>query len=207
MIRSAIARLPGRPFGMRALLATLLPLALAGCLDAPDGAMALQAGRSNVLETALLDEGTIVVTGPAGYCIDGKSLRNRGERQFALVAQCDLLRSNEVTGVTSLAFLTVTAVRAPDDTPLPSAQQIAETFGPAEVLYEAKIDGIQVVQLASGGESATKQADPVHWRGVMTIKGHAIGLAAYSMQDGSGAGLEGRNLLLALGRRIRDASE
>jgi hypothetical protein len=46
----------------------------------------------------------------------------------------------------------------------------------------------------------------VHWRGVLNANGHAIGLAAYSMQDGSGAGLEGRNLLLRLARNIRNDS-
>ena len=158
------------------------------------------------LETATLDNGSLTIAGPAGYCIDAASLKNRGAKQFALVAQCDLLRTNEVAGVTSLAFLTVTAVRATPETALPSAETIAASFGPANVLYSSVIDGIRVVQLSQGGESATTQADPVHWRGVMTIKGHTIGLAAYSMQDGSGAGLKGRNLLLSLGRNIRNAS-
>lgn len=188
-----------------ALLSAAMLMVLAACngsttpfASAPNGA--------NVLETATLDEGAITVIGPAGYCIDGKSLRDRGAKQFALLAQCDLLRNDEIAGVTSLSLLTVTAVRADSASQLPSAQAMADTFGPAKVLYNSVIDGIRVVQLSAGGESATKQADPVHWRGVMHAHGHTIGLAAYSMQDGSGAGLEGRNLLLRLARNIRDGS-
>lgn len=192
----------GRRKAIPALFAALT--FLAAC---DETGMLTGAGPGTALEAAAMDDGAIVIKGPAGYCVDGKSLRNRGTRQFALVAQCDLLSTGEVVGVTSLAFLTVTAVRSSDDTPLPSAEQIAASFGPAQILYDARIDNIQVVQLSQGGKDATKQADPVHWRGVMNVKGHTIGLAAYSMQDGSGAGLEGRNLLLSLGRNIRNASQ
>jgi len=181
-------------------------LMLAACDEAATGGLFASVGGKSraVLETATLDQGTVTLTPPPGYCIDGSSLKDRGAKQFALIAQCDLLRSTEeVTGVNSLAFMTVTAVRSDPNTPLPTAESIAQTFGPATILYDAVIDNVRVVQLSEGGENATHQADPVHWRGVMQANGHTFGLATYSMQDGSGAGLEGRNLLLNLARSIR----
>ncbi|WP_407494385.1 hypothetical protein [Pseudooceanicola sp. MF1-13] len=189
-------------------LSCVAVLSFSACGEAPTGGLFAGSGGTSgsVLETATLDQGTITLTPPAGYCIDGRSLKNRGARQFALLAQCDVLRQDETAGITSLTMLTVTAVRSGPDTPLPSAESIAETFGPATVLYDAVIDNVRVVQLSNGGTSATDQADPVHWRGVLQANDHTIGLAAYAMQDGSGAGLEGRNLLLTLARNIRGDS-
>ncbi|EAQ03742.1 hypothetical protein OB2597_10881 [Pseudooceanicola batsensis HTCC2597] len=195
-----------RARALPALLGGLAMLLLAAC-DETGAPGLFGPPAASALEAVAFDDGEIVVQGPAGFCIDRTSLRVRGERHFALVAQCDLLRRDAIAGISSLSFLTVTVVRTTPDAQLPTGGQIASTFGPATLLYDSMIDGIRVVQLSRGGETATKQADPVHWRGVMHLKGHAVGLAAYSMQDGSGAGREGRDLLLALARNIRSASE
>jgi hypothetical protein len=180
---------------------------LAGCDETTANAFAAggSAPRARVLTSAKIDGGKITVLGPAGFCVDARSLRPNGARQFALLAQCDLMTGGEVSGVNSLSLLTVTAVRS-SDTVLPTPDQIAAPYAPAQVLNSARIDGVQLVQLSQGGERATKSADPVHWRGVMTLAGHTIGLAAYSTQNGAARGAEGRDLLLALARNMRRAT-
>lgn len=161
------------------------------------------AGSGSALETATLDAGDVTIRGPAGFCIDAKSLRPRGEKQFALLAQCDILKSGEIEGVSTLSFLTVTAVRSSPNPTLPTAAQLAEAFGPARILRQTNRDGARLVQLSDGGQRASVNAIPVHWRGVMQIPGHTIGLAAYSTEGGAASDLNGRDLLLQLVSNIR----
>lgn len=192
----------GRRRTAPALFALAAALGLAACQLTVPGT----SGSGNALTTAALDAGAITLRGPAGYCIDAKSLRPSGARQFALLAQCDLLTSGEIEGVSSLSFLTVTAVRAADSTPLPTAAELAATFGPARILNQSTVGGVLLVQLSDGGQRATKEADPVHWRGVMQVSGHTLGLAAYSTEGGAATGRGGRDLLLSLVNNIRRAT-
>ena len=188
----------GRRKVIPALIASLV---LSACqMTLPAG------GTSNAPETASLDAGQVTVRGPAGYCIDARSLRATGPRQFALLAQCDILRAGQVEGVSTLSFLTVTAVRSDDNTPLPTAQQLAAAFGPATVMRQTQRRGVLLVQLSDGGQKASRNATPVHWRGVMRVPGHTLGLAAYSTQGGAASDLDGRDLLLSLATNIRNAT-
>lgn len=186
-----------------ALFLTLALSALTACQMTVPGATATSGGAP---QSATLDAGTVTIRGPAGYCIDRRSLRTTGARQFALLAQCDLLNSGEIEGVSTLSLLTVTAVRTPDDAPLPTAQQLAETFGPARILRQTTRNGALFVQLSDGGQRATRNAAPVHWRGVMRVTGHTLGLAAYSTEGGAATDLEGRDLLQSLVTNIRNAT-
>ena len=193
----------GRRRTLPALVASLA--LLAGCQMTVPG-QAGGAASGNALRSATLDGGTITIRGPAGYCIDAKSLRASGPRQFALLAPCDLLTSGQINGVSSLSILTVTAVRSSGETPLPTPAQIAETFGPASVLSHSTRNGALLVQLSDGGQRASKNASPVHWRGVMQVPGHTLGLAAYGSEGGRASGSGGRDLLLSLVAGIRDAT-
>lgn len=186
--------------------ALFLTVALFG-LTACEMQLPTAAGSSSsALEAASLDAGEITIRGPAGYCVDAKSLRATGSRQFALLAQCDILKSGEVEGVSSLSFMTVTAVRSPDDTPLPTAEQLAQTFGPARVLRQTSRNGALLVQLSDGGQRASANAVPVHWRGVLQVAGHTLGLAAYSTEGGAATDMSGRDLLMSLVDNIRQAT-
>lgn len=183
-----------------ALFTCLAALALSACqMTLPTAA----GGPGAALDAASLDAGAVTIRGPAGFCVDGTSLRNRGARQFALLAQCDILRSGEIEGVSSLSFMTVTAVRSSDDSQLPTAEELAESFGPARVLYQTTRNGALLVQLSDGGQRASDNATPVHWRGVMRVPGHTLGLAAYSTEGGAASDLDGRDLLIDLANNIR----
>ena len=63
---------------------------LAGCDETTANAFAAggSAPRARVLTSAKIDGGKITVLGPAGFCVDARSLRPTGARQFALLAQC-----------------------------------------------------------------------------------------------------------------------
>lgn len=188
--------------GRRRVIPALLILMAASACQ-----MTLPAGGSgSAPDTASLDAGQVIVRGPAGFCVDARSLRSSGPRQFALLAQCDILRAGQIEGVSSLSFLTVTAVRSDNSTPLPTAQQLAEAFGPARILRQTTRRGVLLVQLSDGGQKASKNATPVHWRGVMRVPGHTLGLAAYSTQGGAATDLDGRDLLLDLAANISSAT-
>ncbi len=158
------------------------------------------------LKQAELGRGDVVIKGPAGYCVDGSSLRSRGGQQFALLAQCDLLKTGEISGVTTLSVLTASVVRVARDAELPTSDKIAAPFDPAPILFHSVDQEVSMVQLGAGGDNVTKLADPVHWRGVMHLNGYAVGLAAYSTKGGSATGPGGRDLLLRLANNIRNAS-
>ena len=190
------------------VLSGLLALGVTAACEGDFANLATPGGTAKgvALDAVAIADGAIVLRGPAGYCVDAKSVRARGDRQFALLAQCDLLNSGEVEGVTTLSVLTVTAVRSGSEAPLPSAQRIAAPFGPTQVLNSTRRRDIQLVQLSSGGDSVTELADPVHWRGVFRIAGYTLGLAAYSAEDGEGSGRAGLDLLLSLADNIRKSS-
>lgn len=195
-----------RTRGLHGLLVLFTCLTLAACQLTLPMAEGAESSRTKALDQAALDAGEVTVRGPAGYCIDPRSLRDRGARQFALLAQCDLLKSGQIEGVSTLSLLTVTAVRSDDDAPLPTAQQLADTFGPAEVLRQTDRDGVLLVQLSDGGQRVTRNADPVHWRGVMRVAGHTLGLAAYNNKGSGDSAFDGRDLLMALVANIRRAT-
>lgn len=162
--------------------------------------------HAEVMDSATLAEGLIVVRGPHGYCVEGGSLRNRKRESFALLARCDLLRGDDPTDLPTLAVLTVTLVPMQDGETLPAAEALAKTYAPLPVLGHDTIQKVRLVQLAEGGDVLTDIADPKHWRGTFELNGYAVGLSAYGIRDGLVAGEDGQFILLELARTIREAS-
>jgi len=193
-------------------------LALGGCLsvgndgglviDAPKGdapfAMLSTVSRplGDALPQAPIAGGAIVVKGPAGYCVEGKALRNRASGGFAMLASCQVITGGQDGYAVDLAVMTVSAVRGEER---PSPQALSALFA-APALRSRVDDDVSLVRLASGGETQVPGSDPRHWRGAMTLNGYVLALAAYGPVDSHASGEGGRLLLLEMAKAIRAAS-
>ncbi|MBR9764230.1 MAG: hypothetical protein GYB53_12065 [Rhodobacteraceae bacterium] len=217
---SAPARFLPR-FG-RPLAALAACLALSGCLDTPTGASggafrqvengggglglfsSLRRPVGPVLVSAPAAGGDVVIRGPDDYCIEGRSLKTRDDRSFALLARCDILSGGEMGNPVALALLTVTVT--PYAGELPGAEALAADMAEMGVLDSLERDEVRLLHLSSGGNALVGSADSRQWRGVFTLNGQAVTMAAYGPQDSAVAKAGGRPLLLAMARAIRAAS-
>lgn len=207
----------GRP---AALLAA--PLILGGCLtlapeDAPEATASGGGGLSaffsshsrpvgEPLPQAPIGGGDIVVKGPSGYCVDGKTLRNRASGGFALLASCHVMTGGKSGAPMGVSVLTVSAVDADAEHPVPGAAEFAASFAPTRSLWSGERGGLALVHLASGGNAMIPEADPRHWRAVFELNGHLVVLAAYGPEDSATASPGGGRILIDLARALRSSS-
>lgn len=163
-----------------------------------------------VLRSAEVAGGDVVVSGPAGYCIEGRSLKKRTRYGFALLARCDILSGGEIGTPVALAMLTVTitpfgeGAAAPAD--LPDAKTLATEFPATQVLSAEDITSVRVLHLAQGGDSFAPGADTRQWRGAFLLNGYLVSMAAYGPKGSSVADKGGRALLLEMAKTIRTNS-
>lgn len=189
------------------LSATLL---LAGCLGGDSGALSFLASgnepvTSDVLRTVKMYDGDVVVRGPAGYCIDKRTLRRGRNGGFVLLASCESLsglRGHEVEPL----LMTISVLPDAPGATRPTAGEMAQLMAPAEVIATHETTDVTLVHFASGGTGVLEGGDARHWRGGMALNGHLIGLALYARKGSPMAGKDGRALLTDLARTIRRAS-
>ena len=190
------------------LLAAVLPLA--GCMAAEPGALGfLSSGSEPATRDALrkvqMYEGDVVVRGPAGYCIDRRTLRRARDGGFARLASCESLSGLRGHGVEPLMMTISVMPDAPGAT-RPTPGEIAALMAPAEVIAAHETTDVTLVHFASGGDGVLEGGDARHWRGGMLLNGHLIALALYAREGSPMAGRDGRALLTDLARSIRRAS-
>ncbi|WP_010138961.1 hypothetical protein [Oceanicola sp. S124] len=206
----------------RPLTALAACLALSGCLDTPSGASggafrqvengggglglfsSLRRPVGPVLVSAPAAGGDVMIRGPEDYCIEGRSLKVRAERSFALLARCDILSGGEMGNPVALALLTVTVT--PYDGELPDAASLAADMSEMGVLDSQDSEGVRLLHLATGGNALVGSADKRQWRGVFILNGQAVTMAAYGPKGSAVARAGGRPLLLAMAGAIRAAS-
>lgn len=157
------------------------------------------------MRTATLYDGDVVVRGPAGYCIDRRSLRKRASEGFVLLASCEALsglRGVEVEPV----IMTLTVSPGQAGTARPTVDEIAASMPDAQVLDRVELKHIALVHFANGGDQALAGKDPKHWRGAMALNGHLIGLALYARAGSETAERGGQRLLSELARNMMTSS-
>lgn len=198
---------------MRAALLLVLGLPLAGCLSLPAGGqMGLLAGGDGApapvpaLRRAALVQGDVVVVPPAGYCVDGDSIRDgAGSGAFALIAACQSLTGNRAGVAAEPAILTVSiSGRKRGEVEQPGADELARAIGSGRVLERINGDGLTLLHLATGGDEKVPGGDPRHWRGVMVVNARVVGLALYGPKGSTVAGGTGQSLMLAMAESIRE---
>jgi hypothetical protein len=73
------------------------------------------------------------------------------------------------------------------------------------VLRRLHGDGLTVVQVVDPAPLSV-ESDPKHWRGMMVINGHMVGLALYGAKDSAETGERGLTQLMWLAEQIREES-
>lgn len=177
--------------------ALVFVLALAGC-DVPDG----NRSADNVLRQAAMAEGQVIVTPPAGYCIDADSLSARNGNGFALIGSCASL-SGDATGVfVEPAIVTLSLSEATGEDLRTDSTAFQTALGRGRVLRAINSDDLSLLQV-EGGARVPPSADQTHWRALMQVNGQVVGLALYAAEDGAMTGDQGMAFLVELAAAIR----
>ncbi|MFP7569739.1 dihydroxy-acid dehydratase [Marivita sp. S2033] len=183
-------------------------LVLAGCdPTAMPGSLSLletgSQGAAAPLAAASLAGGAVVVSGPGGYCVDAKTLRNSDAGGFAAIASCSILSGGRDGPMVEPGLVTITVSRAPEDVPAPS--DLAAALN-TQLLQNRKFSAVDVGLMASGGESAFQGSDPRHWRGAFVLGEWMVGLALYAPKGSPLVGSQGAAFLNTVSSRIRASS-
>ncbi|WP_088622128.1 hypothetical protein [Oceanicola sp. 22II-s10i] len=204
----------------RTLAGAAMVSSLGGCLQTGTGAQKTpdsDGGLFAVLSTvsrpvgeplpqAPIAGGEILVKGPTGFCVDGRSLRNQASGGFALLASCYVMTGGREGPNVPPAVLTVAAAPAAASGAVPGPGELAAALGGAKVLNSAQRRGVTLLQLADGGGKAVPDADPRHWRGAMTLNGFLLVLGVYGPEGGAMAGQGGSALMMELAGALRAAA-
>ena len=184
---------------LKRLLALIGLIGLMGCteVDIP----ILQ--PADVVSSAALLDGDLIVSGPSGFCID-QSLSDTAQR-FVVLGGCDVLSRGRAVGPGVKAVLTV-SVSEDRSADIAKQSHLMRALGNPATLDTMSAEGAYLVQIANGGDRYLPDGDPVYWQGVTTVNGYLVMMSALSEPDGVATKRAGGNLLLNLAQRIRLSS-
>ncbi len=191
---------------LRAAICGALILPFAACVGGGGGAVGQLSKGGKPAEAPrgiAFFGGDVVVTGPAGYCVDPGSVQQRRDAAFALLASCSHL-GRAAGDTVPPAVITVSVLARDASAAPPTASRLAAPWANAGVAQKIDAGDISLIQLERGGDTLLPGGDPRHWRGAMLINGHMVGLAAYG---GTGSGVrEGRDILISTSRAMLKSS-
>jgi hypothetical protein len=188
------------------LYAALLGAAyLTGCAETGTfGRMSLlqtdSSDSADLMTTARLARGDIIVKGSDGYCIDPTTLKNTSTGGFAAIASCNIMSGGKDGPIVEPALMTVTVSPAPGAAPSP--EELAEALG-TQLLQSRELSALAAGRMATGGETAFVGSDPTHWRGAFVIGPHLIGVTLYAPKDSPLLGAQGAAFLNTVSSTIR----
>ncbi len=183
----------------RATALCLIPVAVAGCLSLGGGKPVPAVRQAQLMGAA------VIVPAPVGYCIEPGSLKDEENDAFVLIGRCDLLTGQEDSLPVSPAIMTVSVTRGDVPEGGPGGDDLVRSLGAERILTRIDEAGLSLFWVDSA-QRVTRSGDNRHWRGIMTVNGHTVGLAAYGPRDSNISGKGGEALIRALARRIRNAS-
>ncbi|WP_296766173.1 hypothetical protein [Sediminimonas sp.] len=180
----------------------LIAVTAAGCLG-----LGLESRRpAPAVREAALVGGAVIVTAPTGYCLEPGSVKSSAESGFALLGRCDLLTDSDTAPVPVAPAILTISVTAGEETGVPAdGDSLARALGEERILERIEDNGLVLFRVDSA-EPVTRSGDSRHWRAMMAVNGHTVGLAAYGAEGSNISGESGQYLLRALARRIRKAS-
>ncbi len=152
------------------------------------------------LSQSLMANGALTLVPPQGFCIDRRSLQQR----FALMARCDTLGAPSVARGAPLGFITVSVTPADAEATLPTAQQTADAAKLSRI--EGESASAETLTYRAEGVPPVKDVAVVHWRGKARVAEQFIGVALYGPEGGRAVSAEGREIVLDLIRRTKEAS-
>lgn len=184
-----------KTFGVRAA-AILALTSLSGCVVDNIGAATTPGARA-----MLVSQGAVTVAGPAGYCIDKGTSKDRSSGAFVLLGTCAALTKTPGAGQPGVpAILTASILPG-----APKGSRMSESFpatarffrsqpGRAALSGSGNPDDVSVADVVSRGEvlylrltdrsiAAGQTLAPEYWRAIMAINGRIVTLSALSLRD------------------------
>ncbi len=182
---------------MRIWLAPFLALFLSGCLQLDGGTT-----PAPVLRQAELAGGKVILRPPSGYCVDAGSVVNRAQGGFALIGSCATL-TGETSGVfVEPAIITISASPVGEGGVSTDSRDFQQALGRGRILRAINREGLALLQV-EGGSTVPPNADPRHWRALMTLDDTVLGLALYGAPDSVMVSDRGMRFMLDLVDAIR----
>jgi hypothetical protein len=173
--------------GARLVAAIAAMMLLQGCLAG--------FGSGKAEQRVSVTRGGIVIAGPAGFCIDGASLRNRADGTFVLLASCAALTgAPDAPHPPIPGVLSAMVSEGPDGVGLAeSLPEIADylssetgraalsrTGDPESVaVLQSRIaGGVLFLNLRDDSDFDGPAIEPEYWRAVFAARGHIVTLSA-----------------------------
>ncbi len=148
--------------------------------------------KAKPLSQTKLGGGAFTLVAPPGFCIDGKSV----QRQFAVMARCDVLGAPQAAGHAPLAVITVSVLPSGADKGMPSVSEFAAASGLSKV-SDRRIADDQITFRAVG-MAPVAGLSKTHWRGARRISDQLVGVALFGPEDGAALSGEGRRIISAV---------
>ncbi|MGJ8626916.1 MAG: hypothetical protein ACSHXB_08155 [Sulfitobacter sp.] len=145
--------------------------------------------KAKPLSQIKLASGAVTLVAPRGFCIDSASV----QKQFALMARCDVLGVPQAAADAPLAFITVSVLSTDTNNQLPTAQHLAAAKGLSNVTDPKVKDG-QLIFRATG-PAPIDGVSNTHWRGTSQLGQQIIGVALYGPENGRALSGEGRSIV------------
>lgn len=143
-----------------------------------------------------------MVRTPAGYCIDANSLSNQQGGGFALIGSCASLMGDTSGVFVEPAIITLSVSLAEEGATSTDSVAFQTALGRGRILSAINRDDLSLLHV-EGGARVPPSADERHWRGLMPLNGHVVGLALYGAKDSPMVGDQGMQLMISLAEAIK----
>ena len=185
-------------------LAAVLTLSLTGCNVQTAGLGFLESSTprsAKRVDNVVLGGGAVRLTVPAGYCVDGRSVR---AREFAVVARCDKVGVPGAYDDQPVALITATLAPRSAEAATPKAAELAASSGPDQVLSQQQNGSLALVRLRTA--EPLEGTASTHWRGAFLAGNRLVGLGLYAPEGSAALGAKGGQLLSAIAQATQRAS-
>lgn len=162
---------------------------------------------------------SVIIAGPAGYCVDRSATRDSTEGVFVLLGSCASIGNSARLSAPSVAGVLTASVSIETGTDItgalprleaffkstPGRRALARDSNPASVtvLATAIADGVFTMKVRDTSPNAVSGLQPEYWRALFDIRGRIVALSVNSFQRRPMPDATGRATLAAFVARTR----
>lgn len=213
-----------RCLGRQALGRMAVFALLAGCVAGVPGDIGAGRATKAAPTTMALASGTVIITGPSGYCVDTSASRDNARGAFVLLGSCaSLTASPSGRKPQNPAILTASVVAGSGDdaafaASFPAmARFLSSSAGRAALSRSGQASSVQIVQITSvkdvmyiraSDRAAAKgqEVETEYWRALMSLNGKIITLSVLGLRNLPMKPDAKRRLLESFVARVRAAN-
>lgn len=198
------------------LLMTVASVLLAACFESAPLSQAANrvsdAPAGPTLVTVL--DGTVSVTGPAGYCVDETATRESDNEAFVLIVRCSATHRNS-----PILSATVTGFSAPGTTDSGNLERLGQYLGTsagrAQLSRSGDADDVRIdAALVEDGalwlrihdQANPDTFDPAYWRAILPVADRVVTLSVLSAREHPVSAERGMTVLRGFVRQMRSVN-